>query len=73
VIEQRLRKKDRKDHILTDPLKMYHSFAKEFQSFEESYIVCENNGSIEEAAESLISLIKGLATLWGTSNVKFSS
>jgi predicted kinase len=63
VIEQRLRKKDRKDHILTDPLKMYRSFAKEFQNFDESYIVCENNGSIEEAAENLISLILNLASL----------
>jgi ribose 1,5-bisphosphokinase PhnN len=63
VIEQRLRKKDRKDHILTDPLKMYRSFAKEFQSFDESHIVCENNGSIEEAAENLITLIRKLASL----------
>jgi len=33
IIEQRLRSKARKDHILTDPLKMYRSFAKEFESF----------------------------------------
>jgi len=63
VIEQRLTSKARKDHILTDPLKMYRSFAKEFESFDESHIVCENNGSIEEAAESVISLIRNLASL----------
>ena len=58
LIEERLRKKDRKDHILTDPLKMYRSFAKD-----ESHIVCENNGSLEDAAESVISLIRKLASL----------
>jgi len=63
AIEQRLKSKDRKNHILTDPLKMYHSFAKEFESFDESHIVCENNGSIEEATDSLISMIRNLASL----------
>lgn len=63
LIEERLRKKDRKDHILTDPLKMYRSFAKEFESIDESHIVCENNGSLEDAAESVISLIRKLASL----------
>jgi len=63
IIEQRLRSKARKDHILTDPLKMYRSFAKEFESFDESHIVCENNGSVEEATESLLSLIRNLASL----------
>jgi gluconate kinase len=69
VIEQRLKSKDRKDHILKDPLKMYRSFAKEFESFDESHIVCENNGSIEEATESLATLIKNLVALGGTNNV----
>jgi|GEM_PF-765822 len=63
VIEQRLRSKDRKDHILTDPLKMYRSFAKEFERFDESHIVCENNGSIEETTENVLSLIRNLASL----------
>jgi gluconate kinase len=63
IIEQRLRSKNRKDHILTDPLKMYRSFAKEFERFDESHIVCENNGSIQEATESLLSLIRNLASL----------
>jgi gluconate kinase len=63
TILERLKSKERKDHILTDPLKMYRSFAKEFESFDESHIVCENNGSIEEATESLLSLIRNLASL----------
>jgi gluconate kinase len=63
VIKQRLGSQDRKDHILTDPLKMYRSFAKEFENFDERHIVCENIGSIEEAADSLVSLIRGLASL----------
>jgi gluconate kinase len=63
VIEQRLKSKARKNHILTNPLKMYRSFAKEFEKFDESHIVCENNGSVDEATESLVSLIRGLASL----------
>jgi gluconate kinase len=63
VIERRLKSKNRRDHILKDPLKMYRSFAKEFESFDESHIVCENNGSPEEPTESLLSLIRNLASL----------
>jgi gluconate kinase len=63
VIKQRLAGKDRKDHILTDPLKMYRSFAKELESIDEAHIVCENNGPIEETAESLVSLLRNLASL----------
>jgi len=63
VIEGRLKTKARKGHILKDPLKMYRSFAKEFESFDESHIVCENNGSVEEATEDLVSLFGNLAPL----------
>jgi len=63
VIEQRLRKKDRKNHILTDPLKMYRSFVKELEPIDEAHIVCENNTSVEEATEGLIALIRELASL----------
>jgi gluconate kinase len=63
VIEQRLKSKARKDHILTNPLQMYRSFAREFEEFNEAHIVCENNSSVEEATESLVSLIRGLASL----------
>jgi gluconate kinase len=63
MIQERLKSKERKNHILTDPLKMYRSFAKEFENFDESHIVCENNGSVEEATESLLSLIRNLASL----------
>jgi len=63
MIQERLKTKDREDHILKDPLKMYRSFAKEFENFDESHIICENNGSIEEATESLLSLIWNLASL----------
>jgi gluconate kinase len=63
VIRKRLKKKERKGHILSDPFKMYLSFAKEFESFDESHIVCNNTGSIEEATESLLSLIQNLGSL----------
>jgi gluconate kinase len=63
VIRKRLKKKERKGHILTDPFKMYRSFAKEFEAFDESHIVCDNTGSIEEATDSLLSLIQNLGSL----------
>jgi predicted kinase len=63
VIKQRLASKDRKDHILTDPLKMYRSFAKELEDIDEPHIVCENNASVEEATEGLSALIRNLASL----------
>jgi gluconate kinase len=63
VVEKRLKSKARKGHILKEPLKMYRSFAKEFERFDESHIVCENNGSLEEATETLVSLIRNLTAL----------
>ena len=69
VIERRLGSKDRKDHILTDPLKMYRSFAAELENIDEPHIVCKNNTTVEEATEGLVSLIRNLATLRGMSKV----
>ncbi|MBN2032992.1 MAG: AAA family ATPase [Deltaproteobacteria bacterium] len=63
IIQERLKSKERKGHILKEPLKMYRSFAKEFESFDECHLVCENNGTIEEAADSVIFLIQNLASL----------
>jgi len=63
VVEERLANKERTGHILKDPMKMYRSFAKEFEPFDESHIVCENNGSIGETTEKLYCLIKNLASL----------
>lgn len=63
IIQERLKGKERKDHILTDPLKMYRAFAKEFENFDESHIVCENNGSVDQATESVLALIRNLASL----------
>ena len=64
VVEERLTSKKRTGHILiTDPMKMYRSFAKEFEPFDESYIVCENNGSIGETTEKLYSVIQNLVSL----------
>jgi gluconate kinase len=63
AIQKRLVSKNRKDHILKNPLKMYRSFVKEFENFDETHIICENNGSLEETTESLLSLIRNLASL----------
>jgi gluconate kinase len=59
----RLSGKERDHHILKDPMKMVPSFAKAFEPFDESYIVCHNNGSLEEATESLFSLIQNMTSL----------
>ncbi len=63
IVEERLTGKERTGHILSDPMKMYRSFAKEFEPFDGSYIVCENNGSIGETTEKLYSMIQNLASL----------
>lgn len=63
LVEERLAGTERTGHILSDPMKMYRSFAEEFEPFDGSYIVCENNGSIEEAMERLYSVIQNLASL----------
>jgi gluconate kinase len=63
VVEKRLRTKKREDHILKDPMKMYLSFAKEVESLDESHIVCENNGSLEQTTQRLLRLIQNLASL----------
>jgi gluconate kinase len=63
VIQKRLKKQTRKDHILADPFKMYRSFAEEFEDFDESHVVCNNTGSMEEATEGLLSLIQNLGSL----------
>jgi gluconate kinase len=63
VVETRLRSKKREDHILKDPMKMYLSFAREVESLDESHIVCQNNGSLEQTTEGLFSLIQSLASL----------
>ena len=62
LVEARLRNKNRKNHILKDPEKMYPAFAKDFERFDESYIVCENNGSLEETTQRCTDLMKDLYT-----------
>jgi gluconate kinase len=63
VVEKRLRSKKREDHILKDAMKMYLSFAKEVEGLDETHIVCENNGSLEQTTQGLFSLIQSLASL----------
>lgn len=64
IIEERLTNKERRGHVLQkDPLKMYRSFAKEFEDFDKSYIVCHNNGSLDQATASLFSLFDNLRSL----------
>ena len=64
IIKERLTSKERTDHMLKkDPMKMYRSFAKEFENFERSYIVCHNNSSLDEATASLFSLFDNLTSI----------
>ncbi len=57
----RLIDKGRSNHILKDPMKMYYGFAREFESFNESYVVSDNNGTMDETTESVCSLFQSIS------------
>lgn len=58
TIKERLMSSQRVDHVLGDPYGMHLSMKKVFDDLDEADIVFENNGSLDEAAESLEQMIK---------------
>jgi gluconate kinase len=58
VILERLAKKERKGHILKDPVKMHNAFLKEFEPFKESLIVARNDGELDDTLEQITPLVK---------------
>jgi gluconokinase len=63
VILERLGGKQRKGHILSDPLPLHRSFAREFENYERSVIVCPNNATPRESIADLVRLIKNVGML----------
>ncbi len=63
VIVNRLEANKREGHFLDDPLAMFESFRRQFENFNRSVIVCNNNGTPKEAVTSLKQLVAGTTTL----------
>lgn len=57
VVKERLLKKERKGHILSDPYKMYLSFKQAFEPFTEEHIVYENKEAIDGGVKYLSDII----------------
>ncbi len=63
VVTERLSATKREGHLLDDPFPMRQSFQREFEDFNRSVIVCNNNGEPREAVEYLHNLIASTAAL----------
>ncbi len=63
VIVDRLAATKREGHILDNPHTMRESFQRQFEDFNRSVVVCNNNGEPEEAVAHLQSLLKSASTL----------
>lgn len=61
VIVERLTREVRKGHLLRDPVKMYKNFLKEFEPFEQSILVCRNDGRLEDTINELKNLFDTIA------------
>lgn len=62
VILARLRNKTREGHLLQDPVSMHMAFLKEFEPFEESLIICRNDGAMEDTIKEINQLFDNIAT-----------
>jgi gluconate kinase len=62
VIVERLTSQVREGHLLKDPLSMHNAFLKEFEPFEESIIVCRNDGALADTIDEINELFDNIAT-----------
>ncbi len=58
TIKERLRGKERIDHVLGDPYGMYLSMKKVSEPLDNADIIFKNTGGLDEAAERLATLIR---------------
>lgn len=63
VVQERLSATKREGHILDDPLPMQEAFRRQFEDFNRSVIVCNNNGAAEDSIEMLKALFCTVANL----------
>jgi len=61
VILQRLTSQKREGHILKNPLEMHKAFLDEFESFEESFIICVNDGELSHTVDEINRLFDTIA------------
>lgn len=61
VILERLTNHVREGHLLKDPVAMHHNFLKQFEAFEESIIICRNEGELEDTIEEIGQLFDNIA------------
>lgn len=61
VILERLGSKVREGHLLKDPIAMHNSFLKEFEPFDQSIIICRNEGALEDTITDINQLFDNIA------------
>lgn len=61
VIVERLTCHQREGHLLKDPLSMHNAFLKEFEPFDESIIICRNEGILEDTLQEINQLFDNIA------------
>ena len=61
VILERLASQKREGHILKNPVTMHKAFLQEFESFEESFIICINDGELSHTIEEINQLFDTIA------------
>ena len=61
VILQRLTSQVREGHLLKDPVSMHNNFLREFEPFEESIIICRNDGALEDTIDEINRLFDNVA------------
>lgn len=61
VILQRLTSQVREGHLLKDPVSMHNAFLREFEPFEESMVICRNEGALEDTLAEINQLFDNIA------------
>ena len=61
TILERLSSKVRKGHLLKDPVNMQKAFSKAFEPFEQSILVCRNDGELADTIKEVTNLFDAIA------------
>jgi len=61
VMLDRLTSQVRDGHLLKDPVGMHKAFLREFEPFDESIIICRNEGALEDTIEEINQLFDNIA------------
>ena len=61
VMLDRLTSQVRDGHLLKDPVAMHKAFLREFEPFDESIIICRNEGALEDTIEEINQLFDNIA------------